>query len=117
MIDLSTDNRLPALLNEREGLKLAMATAKDRLAEIDTEIKAKLNGGDAGALPGWRITHHEHNRAGYTVAPGSYRLLKVERIVENVVAALQASGKPAWSPQRKAAHLAGVRAAMARRWR
>jgi hypothetical protein len=94
-IDLSGDNRLPALLDEREELKLAMASAKGRLAELDDEIKDKLGSADAGALPGWRITHAEHHRNGYTVAPSTYRVLKVERAAKAPLKPVRGS---AWSP-------------------
>lgn len=95
MIDLSGDNQLPELLDEREKFKAAMKAAKGRLDTIDTEIKAKLGGRDAGALPGWRITHRERSRDGYTVQPGNYRVLKVERVVENVIAVLKSKPTPA----------------------
>ena len=79
-IDLTGDNSLPAILEERAEIKSRMRADKARLAEIDAEIIAKLGEHERGYLPGWAIKRPLVHRRGYYVEPTSYRNLTIKRI-------------------------------------
>ena len=78
-LDLSGDNRLPAILDERASLRRSIAATKRRIAEIDGELGRKLGSADRAILPGWTILRAIHERAGYSVPPSVTRRLKVVR--------------------------------------
>lgn len=78
-IDLSGDNRLPAMLDERAALMSQIAQADDRRAEIETEIKHLMGDAELGnGLADWRITFKTQKRAGYTVPPKEPRVLLIK---------------------------------------
>ena len=79
-IDLSSDNRVRELLEERETLTVTRKTTKEDLEKINNELKHKLGANVAGYLPGWEITNKVVNRKGYAVSPTTYRSLRVKRI-------------------------------------
>lgn len=60
VLDLTGDNRLPDLLQQRAGHKVTMATCEQELAAIDNEIKAKLGSAEQAMLPGWKISWKSH---------------------------------------------------------
>lgn len=64
-IDLTTDNRLPELLAERDDLKARIKVAADRIATIDTEFKSRLGSYEAALIAGrrrvtWRTEQRRH---------------------------------------------------------
>jgi predicted phage-related endonuclease len=76
-VDLSDDNRIPVLLAEREELVEDLKAAKDRLSEIEAEVKAKMGHATVAHLgDGRRITWETRHRRGFTSPPSSYRFLK-----------------------------------------
>jgi hypothetical protein len=77
--DLSTDNALPALLEEREALYRRMAADKQRLEEIKRLLEAKLGDASRGLLPGWSIFWVTRSYRGYSVDEGTYRFVWAER--------------------------------------
>lgn len=79
-IDLSTDNRLPMLLEERETLRAALSSSKEQLDAIDAELKHKLGEFTEGFLPGWRLTNKLQHRKEYSVAANDFRVLRVTRL-------------------------------------
>lgn len=79
-LDLTWDTELPILLHEREGLKTREREAKRELEEVEARIRAKI--GDAESVTaagGWEITLKNQHRAGYTVAPCDFRVLRAKR--------------------------------------
>lgn len=77
-IDLSRDNSIHDLIANRHRLKTAMKACGDQIEATDAEIKFKLQGASIGHLPGGRkITWKLTKRAGFTVDPASYRVLRV----------------------------------------
>lgn len=80
VLDLSADNRLPALLDERVLLKDDIVGAEMRLKTIDTEIKAKLGEHEVAMLPGWKITWKTHTRPEHVVKETTSRPLVVKQI-------------------------------------
>jgi hypothetical protein len=80
-IDLSSDNRIPVLLEEDEQLAGIISTSTERRKEVRTEILAKL--GEAAAATcadGWTVTAKTINRKGYEVKPSSYRQIRTKRL-------------------------------------
>lgn len=76
-VDLSHDNRIPMLIVEREEAIEARKAAEARLAEIDTEVKAKMGHATVAHVgDGRRITWETRRRAGFTSPPTTYRFLK-----------------------------------------
>lgn len=83
MADLSGNNRIIEILAAREKLKEreadGTAAAKERKA-IDAEIIFALGNAEKGRLPDGRIiTAKTTRRAGYEVAPSSYRTVRIKR--------------------------------------
>jgi predicted phage-related endonuclease len=76
-IDLSGDNRIGEVLEQRELHRLLAKHASEAVDTLDNEIKAKLGDAEIGVLPGWKVTWKEEQRKGYTVAPSTRRPLKV----------------------------------------
>lgn len=56
-IDLSTDNRLPEILAEREGLRRNIAAYEARSDAIRAEVIEKMNGAQLAVCGDWRISH------------------------------------------------------------
>lgn len=79
-IDLTGDNALPGILEERAELKDRMRADKARLDEIDAEIIAKLGEHERGFLPGWSIKRPLVNRRGFYVDPTTYRKLTIKQL-------------------------------------
>lgn len=76
-VDLSGDNMLPAILDERAALKAEIASKEARVSEIDTEIKSKLGEAAEAKLPGWKLTHKSQRRAERLTPASEFRVLRV----------------------------------------
>lgn len=75
--DLTGDNALPGLLEERA---LAMATRKEidaRLEEISAIVKDKIGDCEHAIAQGWRMRWKVEPRKGYTVDPSEPRVLRI----------------------------------------
>ncbi|PZR88389.1 MAG: endonuclease [Stutzerimonas stutzeri] len=81
-VDLSGDNRINTIMAERAELKVqeaAGAAAVKKRKELDTEILAKLGTSRRGRLADGRLIDAPTiKRAGYSVAPSSYRQIKIK---------------------------------------
>jgi putative phage-type endonuclease len=82
VLDLTGDNALGILLPKREMLRQMIASDEKVLAEIDTEIKAKLGEAERATLPGWKLSWKTEERAAYTVKASTRRVLRVTEIEE-----------------------------------
>ena len=79
-IDLSLDNRMATLLDEHEYLSAVGRRAEKRLKATKAEIAAKMGDASAAIVPGWEsVTFKNQERAGFTVAPTSFRVLRTKR--------------------------------------
>lgn len=79
IIDLSQDNALPALADERATLSASKNRAEERLKTIKGEFMAKLGSAAAGRLADGRlVTAKRINRKAYSVEPSSYVNLTVK---------------------------------------
>jgi predicted phage-related endonuclease len=76
-LDLSQDNRMPELLNERIKLKTELKTREERCETIDAEIKSKLGDHELALLPGWRISWKTQKRPERIVPEWQGRVLRV----------------------------------------
>jgi len=79
-IDLSRDNRIPAICDRREELLAIRLAANKELDEIKCELRDKLGPHSSGYAQGWRITNKLQHRSGYTVEPKDIRSLRTKRI-------------------------------------
>jgi predicted phage-related endonuclease len=78
-IDLSGNNELPAMLDERARQMAIIKVADEICFEIENKIRFLM--GDAESVTGladWRITHKTQKRAGYTVPPKEPRVLLIK---------------------------------------
>lgn len=76
-IDLSADNAIPALMDQRAQLTTAISAAKARKDEIETEIKGKMGEASFAMIAGGRrLSCKLTKRAGYEVKPCEYRTLR-----------------------------------------
>jgi putative phage-type endonuclease len=82
VLDLSGDNLLPELLNERTGLADSVKTAKDRMKAIDTEVKAKMLAAEVAETPGWRIYWKTKTIPEHVVREVTYRDFRVFQLKE-----------------------------------
>jgi predicted phage-related endonuclease len=80
VLDLTGDNRLPELLAERAVAKAIIDLEADRVAEIDTEIKAKLGDAERAELPGWKISWKTQTKAEHMVRATSFRVLRIKEL-------------------------------------
>lgn len=81
-VDLSGDNALPGLLEEREMLRQSASAEEKRIKEIDDAIKEKIGAAARGWLPGWSITYGTHHRKEVTIAAKDIRTLRIRRARE-----------------------------------
>jgi putative phage-type endonuclease len=81
-INLGGDNRLPALLDEREMLRASLSVNKEQLDAIEAEIKHKIGEHTEAYLPGWKLTHKLQSRKEYTVAATAFRVLRVTKLAK-----------------------------------
>ena len=76
-IDLRTDNRMPELLKELDGLKLLQSDLEEKRRSVESEIKAKIGDAEIALVNGWRVTLKQINKKAYLVKETSYRQLRV----------------------------------------
>jgi hypothetical protein len=81
-IDLSRDNQMPALLEEREMLKFSVSAEEKRLGEIDYAIKNRIGKARTGWLPGWIINYATSHRKETVIPARDIRTLRVKRTNE-----------------------------------
>lgn len=79
-LDLSNDNALPVELVERADLKTTIRTAEKRVAEIDTDLKAKLGVHESAVLPGWKINWKTEHIKEHVVKAQDRRVLRVSQM-------------------------------------
>lgn len=83
-IDLSGDNRLYGLLDQREGLKATIREAEKECSTIDAELVHKLGGAERACLPGWKISHLMTHRDARMVEAKDYPVLRISKTKEAV---------------------------------
>jgi predicted phage-related endonuclease len=81
-VDLSADNALPGILDERAALKATTSDAERRLKELDYEIKNRMGRASRGWLPGWDISFATQHRKEVLLAARDIRVLRVRATQE-----------------------------------
>jgi predicted phage-related endonuclease len=76
--DLSADNELPLLLEERHALKATTSSADKRLKEIDVTIKERIGPASTAWLPGWQLSWKAQERKEFTTPAATIRVLRVK---------------------------------------
>lgn len=77
--DLSGDNQIAFLLEERETLKQTVAEAEAALKRIDYDVKNRIGPARTAWLPGWQLSYPTIKAKEYTVPAREYRRLTVKR--------------------------------------
>jgi predicted phage-related endonuclease len=78
-VDLSGDNYLPALLDERSALMAQIREAEARRCEIDAEIKHKMEDAEIGTAGGYTIKFKHEPRKGCIIQPSNPRVLRITK--------------------------------------
>lgn len=86
-VDLSTDNALPELLDERDAAKARIKIDDERCKAIDAEIRAKVGFAAGATLPGWKISLKTQETKAYEVAARVTRPIRITRIKQKELAA------------------------------
>jgi putative phage-type endonuclease len=81
-LDLTTDNRIGTLLEERERLKETIKTATEDCEALDAELIDKLAGAERAIADGWRVSYRMQHRNEYTVAAKDFPALRVTKTKE-----------------------------------
>jgi len=77
-IDLSSNNRIPSLLEQRTALNAIIKDHETKIEAIDTEIKfAMKDAAVATGLNGWRVTYKTSHYKEYVVKARDTRVLRV----------------------------------------
>lgn len=79
IIDLTGNNMIGELLDQRESLKDVLKDAGSRLTAVDNEIKVIMGDAEAALVDGWRLTHKTQKRKGYVVEDTSFRVLRATK--------------------------------------
>jgi hypothetical protein len=79
-LDLSGDNELPEVLEERERLRLRIAVDQARFAEIRNLLMVKLGDADSAFLAGWTITREVKLRRAHEVPEKEITYVKASRV-------------------------------------
>lgn len=79
-VDFTNEPRMAALLTEHESLKAIACHAEKRLKPLKAEIAAMMGEAGTAIVPGFEsVTFKNQERAGFTTAPTSFRVLRTKR--------------------------------------
>lgn len=81
-LDLTADNLLPVLLEEREMAKHRIDEANARIEAIEAEVVHKLAGAPEARTGGWRITNKTQTRKEYVVKASTFSVLRFTKLKE-----------------------------------
>lgn len=87
MLDLTHDNRLPSLLDERAALKAGIEANQKRLRDIDAEIISRLGGSEEAFTAGWKLSNKIQIRKEHVVKESIFSVLRATRVEEAILAA------------------------------
>lgn len=90
-LDLTRDNRIIELLEERENLSSVRSDADEKLKANRAEIIAKLGDHASAIVPGWSLTAKTQHRKAYSVKASSSRVVRAKRLVGKVTADVASS--------------------------
>jgi predicted phage-related endonuclease len=78
-IDLTGDNRIGELLEQRETCREAIRITEQQCDRIENEIKAKIGDAETALVNGWRVSFKNVEKKAYSVKTTSYRQLRCKR--------------------------------------
>lgn len=77
-LDLSGNNKLPVLLQERSAVMQRIASLEERKNEIETEVKFEMrDAAEVTGVNGYKITYKTSHFHSYTVAERDTRVLRI----------------------------------------
>jgi len=76
IVDLTGDNRIVAVLEERAAAIKDREAAAGKIDELDAEIKSKIGDAEVAIVPGWSVSWKTVEKEGFEVKPTSYRQLR-----------------------------------------
>jgi predicted phage-related endonuclease len=79
VVDLRSNTRIKALLEQRELQGGLIKEAEMRKVEAEVEIRHLMKDAEIALVDDWKVTLKQTDRAGYTVAPTSFRTLRSRR--------------------------------------
>lgn len=79
-IDLTSDNRLPAILAELVDLKIDRKVIVDRIKAIETETKGKIGSAEYALVNGFDLSWKTQHRKSFTVQANDIRVLRVKDV-------------------------------------
>jgi predicted phage-related endonuclease len=79
VIDLTFDNAIRELLEQRESLRAGADEVEKLLKTCENEIKAKLADAEMARVNGWRVTFKSQHRKAHEVKASSFRVLRATR--------------------------------------
>lgn len=81
-LDLSGNNILPMLLEERTTLRALSESTNRRLKEVNAIIRESLGDATSASLSGWEIEIRTHHRREYTVDAMDVTSLFAKRVAD-----------------------------------
>jgi predicted phage-related endonuclease len=81
--DLSSDNELPPLLDERAALKATTSASEKRPKEIDYVIKTRMGPASRAWLPGWNLAFTTQHRREVLIPAKDIRVLRVRAVSDD----------------------------------
>jgi predicted phage-related endonuclease len=87
IVDLRSDNQLPALLDERDQLRDAIKQNEARVNTIENEVRFKMGDAEAALVNGFRVTNKNQTREEHLVQKTSFRRLYIAKDREESEAA------------------------------
>ena len=76
-LDLSSDNRLPEVLEQLEALRKERRGLDALIDNLETEVRIKIGFSEAATLPGWRITNKPQQQPPRPAT--EFRVLRIRR--------------------------------------
>lgn len=79
VLDLTANNRIRELLDQRELQKTLKKEAESAEQEIENEIKALIGDYESAIVPDWRVSWKSQHRNAYSVEATDFRVLRATR--------------------------------------
>lgn len=78
-LDLTGDNRMAQILEDRAGLKDTIKSAEAGVVALDAEIIEKLNGATVAFTREWKITRKDQTRAEHVVPANTFPVMRITK--------------------------------------
>ena len=82
-LDLTQDNRIGLLLEQRDEWKAEVKEASEAIEAIETEIVEKLAGAELAIAPGWKISRRMQHREERLVKASNFPVLRITKLKED----------------------------------